>query len=75
MELDKVTRTAKLVDPESDELDEYLAHGWKIMLTCSPLESAEGGAFYGNIGVFYLGWLGDAEPWYPEPAPTEELYF
>lgn len=71
MELDKITQTEKLVDPEADELNEYLAHGWKILLACADLCSAEGGAFYGHCAVFYLGWQSDTEPWRPEPVQPD----
>ncbi len=74
MELDKITQTEKLVNPEADDLNNYLAHGWKILLACADLCSAEGGAFYGYCAVFYLGWTLDTAPWHPAPAQPEGLW-
>lgn len=74
MELDKITRTEKLIDPEAEELNEYLSHGWKILLACAELQSAEGGAFYGQCPVFYLSWQESTAPWYPEPVQPQSSW-
>lgn len=74
MELEKVRYTKKLVDPDAEELNEFLANGWQLLLTYAQAEPLEGGALYTHQGIFFLGWSADAAPWYPAPVQTEEVW-